>query len=100
MDFKTIILKKQDNIATITLNRPDRLNSVNEELVTEMAAALRDVGKDDDIRVLILTGARPDPSLLTLHVSWKSRSSSIGPRVRLGMGVCGLGSITELSTQV
>jgi len=57
MDFKTIILKKQDNIATITLNRPDRLNSINDEVVTELAPALHDIGKDDDIRVLILTGA-------------------------------------------
>ncbi len=57
MNFETIILNKQNHIATITLNRPDRLNSVNEQVASELTNALRGVSKDDDIRVLILTGA-------------------------------------------
>lgn len=57
MDFQTIILKKQDGVGTITLNRPDRLNALNEQMIKELALAEEEVAKDEEIRVLVLTGA-------------------------------------------
>jgi enoyl-CoA hydratase/carnithine racemase len=57
MDFATILLKKEDWIATITLNRPDRLNAVTSKMAHELLAAIEDVDKDDEVRVLVLTGA-------------------------------------------
>jgi len=57
MQFQTIALKKQDSVATITLNRPERLNAMNEQMCQDLAAALRDVASDDGVRVAVLTGA-------------------------------------------
>ncbi|MFQ5925404.1 MAG: enoyl-CoA hydratase/isomerase family protein [Dehalococcoidia bacterium] len=57
MDYETIILKKEDHIATITLNRPERMNAVNPEMEREVVAALEDVSDDDDVRVVVITGA-------------------------------------------
>lgn len=57
MRFETILFRKEDHIATITLNRPDKLNAVNEKMFDEIAEAVADVGRDDEMRVLILTGA-------------------------------------------
>ena len=57
MEFKTIIFKKEENIATIILNRPERLNAVNDQLVGEFAEAIARVADDDEIRVLIITGS-------------------------------------------
>lgn len=57
MDYKNIIYKVEGHIATITLNRPDRLNAYNSELLAELTAAIDAVRKDDEVRVLILTGA-------------------------------------------
>ncbi len=57
MDFETIKLEKENNIATLTLNRPDRANSVNQQMMKEINAALTDVTHDDDLRVLVFTGA-------------------------------------------
>jgi enoyl-CoA hydratase/carnithine racemase len=57
MDFKTIILKKEDRIATITLNRPEVLNGVSEEMGLELAAAVDSLADDNETRVLIVTGA-------------------------------------------
>lgn len=57
MEFKYILLNKEDHVATITFNRPERLNSMNEEVTAEIAAALQDIGRDDSMRVAILTGA-------------------------------------------
>jgi len=57
MEFETIILKKEEGIATITLNRPDKGNSLNSKMLDELIMALDEVGRDKDIRVMILTGA-------------------------------------------
>lgn len=57
MQFQTITLKKQDGIATITLNRPERLNAMNEQMCQDLVDALQDVAADDSARVLVLTGA-------------------------------------------
>lgn len=57
MEYHSIIYAKEGHIATITLNRPERLNAYNSRLLTEMMAALDDMRKDDDVRVVIMTGA-------------------------------------------
>ena len=56
MDFKAIKYQVEDNIATITLNRPDRLNAFNGQMLQDMVAALDLVDGDDRVRVLIVTG--------------------------------------------
>ncbi|MEO7130898.1 MAG: enoyl-CoA hydratase-related protein [Dermatophilaceae bacterium] len=49
-----------DRIATITLDRPAARNAYTLTMADEVAAALRSAGADDDVRVVILTGAGPD----------------------------------------
>lgn len=61
MKFETIELHKEDGTAIIILNRPHRLNTINEQLVTEVREAVFDIEKDENIHVFIITGApRPD----------------------------------------
>jgi enoyl-CoA hydratase/carnithine racemase len=57
MDLETIIYEKADGIATITLNRPERMNAFNETMVREWAACLEDARLDGDVRAVIVTGA-------------------------------------------
>ncbi len=57
MDFETIKLLKENHIATLTLNRPERANSVNWKMMEELNRALDDVALDEDLRVLVITGA-------------------------------------------
>ncbi len=56
-DFKTILYRKAERVATITFNRPEVLNCVNYPMLLELAAALRDASFDDAIAVVVLTGA-------------------------------------------
>ena len=58
-DYKHIILEKDPNehIARLTINRPERRNALSDDATAEMGQAVDDVAADDDIRVLILTGA-------------------------------------------
>ena len=57
MDFECVIYEKADSIATITLNRPHRLNALVHQTIRETHSALDDAADDDDIRVVILKGA-------------------------------------------
>jgi enoyl-CoA hydratase len=55
--FETILLTRQDRLLTITLNRPDALNAVNQQLHQDLADVLAFVADDDESDVLLLTGA-------------------------------------------
>jgi enoyl-CoA hydratase len=57
MDLKYIIYEKGDGIVTITLNRPEALNAFSKEVIEEVLQALEDVKNDENIRVVVLTGA-------------------------------------------
>jgi enoyl-CoA hydratase len=58
VDFENIIYEKAAPVATITLNRPTKLNALSIELQHEVAEALLDAGwMDDSIRVIVLKGA-------------------------------------------
>jgi len=55
--FTSLLLNIHDGIATITLNRPDVYNAFNDPLSYELQDALKQVEKDSNVRVVILTGA-------------------------------------------
>jgi enoyl-CoA hydratase len=57
LEFKHIIYEKSEGIATITLNRPEALNAFSREVVDEVLQAIEDVRNDENVRVVILTGA-------------------------------------------
>jgi len=57
MNNSTILLDISEQVATITLNRPDRLNALQATMVQELSAALDELNKDDNVKALILTGA-------------------------------------------
>ena len=48
---------KNDQIARITLNRPEKMNSLSQELLFEFRDALENLEPDDSVRVIILRGA-------------------------------------------
>ena len=52
-----IVTEKEDAIAIVTLNRPEAMNALSADLRTELAETLVRLEADDDVRVIILTGA-------------------------------------------
>ncbi|UYN89408.1 MAG: enoyl-CoA hydratase/isomerase family protein [Anaerolineales bacterium] len=56
-DFKAIQYEKKDGRATVTFNRPQVLNAVNHQVLTELNTAFKDASWDDSVAVLVLTGA-------------------------------------------
>jgi len=57
VDYEQITYEVEDRIATITLNRPDKLNAFTSRMVHEISTALDASDADDDVRAVIFTGA-------------------------------------------
>ncbi|MEY3266235.1 MAG: hypothetical protein RJA15_681 [Actinomycetota bacterium] len=57
MDFQDILYEVSDGIATITLNRPDKMNAFTGRMMHEIIAALDITDTDDNVKVVIFTGA-------------------------------------------
>jgi len=56
-DYKTLKFERRGRILTITLNRPDKLNSLAGEAHTELSHVFYDVVEDKDSDILVVTGA-------------------------------------------
>ena len=57
MAYETITVEVEDHVALITLNRPDALNALNQELLSELVDALQDAQGNDKVRCIVLTGS-------------------------------------------
>lgn len=59
MNLETVIYEVKDNIAKITMNRPDKRNALNHQLLDDLDAAFEEADSDPEVRVVILAGAGP-----------------------------------------
>ena len=57
MAYETLLLKKQNGVGIVTLNRPDKLNALSTTLFDEFNRALSQLEDDDEVKVLVVTGA-------------------------------------------
>jgi enoyl-CoA hydratase len=53
----TVLVERDSHVVTVTLNRPDKLNALNEELLHELGRVVLDLSRDPSVRCAILTGA-------------------------------------------
>jgi 2-(1,2-epoxy-1,2-dihydrophenyl)acetyl-CoA isomerase len=56
-DYETVTLERRAHVAVLTLNRPDRLNAINRDMMRELPAAVAALRADDEVRALVVTGA-------------------------------------------
>jgi enoyl-CoA hydratase/carnithine racemase len=56
-EFETLLYDVEDGIATVTLNRPDRLNAFNTQMMRDLIDVFDETDGDDDVRCVIITGA-------------------------------------------
>ena len=52
-----ILIERRENVAIVTLNRPEKRNALSPEMVVRLAAFWREVAQDDEVRVIVVTGA-------------------------------------------
>src|SRR6266566_4094072 len=56
-NYQYILVERDERVGIVTLNRPKELNALNTELVGELADAMEEFDRDDEIRCIVLTGA-------------------------------------------
>lgn len=54
---ETLLVEREGRVAILTLNRPDKLNALNDQVREDMLAALAEIEKDDSVGVVVITGA-------------------------------------------
>lgn len=57
MAYETLLYEKRDGVGYVTLNRPEKLNALNNQVVEELDACFLAIQKDAEVRVVIVTGA-------------------------------------------
>ncbi|MBG6109167.1 enoyl-CoA hydratase [Flavobacterium sp. CG_9.10] len=57
MNYENILIATENNIATVTINRPSKLNALNASTISDLHKAFKTLGKNNEIRVIILTGS-------------------------------------------
>lgn len=57
MTYKHLLIDREDNVAVLTINRPEKYNALNDEVVAEISSAMDELGADDEVRAIVITGA-------------------------------------------
>lgn len=57
MELKNLLVSKRDSHAIVTVNRPDKLNALNNETIAELEQVMQELNKEKSVRCIILTGA-------------------------------------------
>lgn len=57
MEYKNIIIETSENIAVLTINRPDQLNALNTETIAELSSAFKALEADNNVKAIIVTGS-------------------------------------------
>ena len=56
-ESNVLLVEQKDRVATITVNRPDKMNALNLQVRRALVSALDELRQDDEVRVVVITGA-------------------------------------------
>lgn len=94
--MSAIVVSKNAHIATLTVNRPDKLNAINEEVLTGLAKAVGELEGDRDVRCAILTGAGEKAFVAGADIAAMSEMSPATARSFASLGQSVLAAIEAL----
>ncbi|SDL17785.1 enoyl-CoA hydratase-related protein [Halarsenatibacter silvermanii] len=90
MNYQYISLEKDDCLSLITLNRPEVMNAYHKEMLLELQRALEEIRKEDEIRIIILTGMGSKSFSVGADLDWLEDLTPRRARElsRLGQSIC------------
>src|SRR5437773_4137747 len=86
MTYQTILFEIRDGIAWVTVNRPDKLNALNDEVMLDLADAAERIASEPEIKGAILTGAGPKSFVAGADISDLSRQGRFDGKARAQRG--------------
>ena len=57
MSYSHLLVERAGHLAEVTINRPDKLNALNREVIDQLSACMKALDGDNDVRCILLTGA-------------------------------------------
>jgi len=89
VEFKNVLLEKTDRIGVLTINRPKALNALNKETLLEIRQAVENIRDDEEVDVLIITGAGDKSFVAGADITFMQEMNAIEGREfgQLGSGV-------------
>ena len=82
MAYQTLLLETRDGVAVLTVNRPDKLNALNDMVVAELGQAAAQLAADTAVRGVILTGAGPKAFVAGADIGDLARQGVLDGRQR------------------
>ena len=86
MTYENLLLEKEDKIATLYINRPKALNALNRETLLELIDAITIIAQDDDIDLLIITGAGDKAFVAGADIAYMQNLSAMEARSFAALG--------------
>jgi len=78
--YNNILLEKEDNLATLTINRPKVMNALNFDTIREIETALESIKDDPEVKVLIITGAGDKAFVAGADIAFMQSLSAVETR--------------------
>lgn len=100
MAYENIIFQADDGITTITFNRPKALNALNGALLSEFSQALDEIAENEDIRILILTGAGKKSFVAGADITELATFNALQAKIFSKKGQDAIGKLQELPIPV
>jgi enoyl-CoA hydratase len=100
VNYSNIVLDTSENIATITFNRPKALNALSSGLLTEFSHALDALASNEDIGVLVLTGAGDKAFVAGADITELAKLDTLGAKLFTQHGLAVIHKLTELPIPV
>jgi enoyl-CoA hydratase len=95
MTYQTLLFEVRDGVATVTVNRPDKLNALNDQVMAELSDAVERITTAPEIRGAIITGAGPKAFIAGADIGDLSRQGPFDGKAR---AVRGQGVLRRLET--
>jgi enoyl-CoA hydratase len=86
MTYQTLLFENRDGIAFVTINRPDKLNALNDQVMLELADAAERIATEVGIKGAIITGAGPKAFIAGADVGDLSRQGPFDGKARAQRG--------------
>lgn len=101
MDYENIYIEEENNLAVITINRPNKMNALNRRTIEELHVAFKELDEDRDIKTIIVTGSGEKAFVAGADISEFAHFSVKEGRQLSAMGQKNLFNLVEnLSTPV
>ena len=84
--YSNLLIEKSEGMATLTVHRPKALNALNSETLNEIIAAMEELNRDDDVQVIIITGAGEKAFVAGADISEMRDLSAVDCRALIELG--------------